>query len=42
MRNIVISSGRFLDAGDVTLREKVALLTDQLAERMYGSRAAPR
>jgi putative ABC transport system permease protein len=36
----VISSGRFLDEGDVTVREKVALLTDKLAERMYGSRAS--
>ncbi len=40
VRNLVISSGRFLDAGDVTRREKVALLTDQLALRMYGSSAA--
>ena len=40
VRNIVISSGRFLDEGDVTLRAKVALLTDKLAERMYGSRAS--
>jgi putative ABC transport system permease protein len=40
VRNIVISSGRFLDEGDVTLRAKVALLTDTLAERMYGSRAS--
>ena len=40
VRNIVSSSGRFLDDGDVTLRSKVALLTDKLAERMYGSRSA--
>jgi len=40
VRNIAIDSGRFLDAGDVTLREKVALLTDQLAQRMFGGRAA--
>ena len=40
VRNIVISSGRFLDESDVTLRAKVALLTDKLAERMYGSRAS--
>jgi putative ABC transport system permease protein len=40
VRNIVISSGRFLDEGDVTLRAKVALLTDTLAERMYGNRAS--
>src|SRR5262245_15126639 len=39
VRNIVISSGRFLDANDLRLRDKVALLTDHLAERMYGSMA---
>jgi putative ABC transport system permease protein len=37
VRNIVVSSGRFLDASDVAGREKVALLTDHLAERMYGT-----
>jgi putative ABC transport system permease protein len=42
VRNMIVSSGRFLDASDVTGREKVALLTDHLAERMYGTRnAAP-
>jgi len=40
VRNIVISSGRFLDEGDVTLRTKVALLTDRLAQRMFGSQGA--
>jgi len=40
VRNLVISSGRFLDTGDVGRREKVALLTDHLAERMYGSPGA--
>ena len=40
VRNIVISSGRFLDEGDVALRTKAALLTDQLATRMFGGRAA--
>jgi putative ABC transport system permease protein len=40
VRNIVISSGRFLDEGDLTLRTKAALLTDQLATRMFGGRAA--
>jgi putative ABC transport system permease protein len=40
VRNLVISSGRFLDAGDVTGREKVAVLTDHLAERMYGTHEA--
>ena len=42
VRNIVISSGRFLDQGDMTLRNKVVLLTDNLAKRLYGSlEAAP-
>ena len=40
VRNIVVSSGRFLDSSDVAGREKVALLTDHLAERMYGTRNA--
>src|SRR3954454_15999644 len=40
VRNIVISSGRFLDESDITLRTKTALLTDQLATRMFGGRAA--
>jgi putative ABC transport system permease protein len=40
VRNIIISSGRFLDESDVTLRSKTALLTDQLATRMFGGRAA--
>lgn len=40
VRNLVISSGRFLDGEDVSGREKVALLTDHLAERMYGTRNA--
>src|SRR5258708_15340388 len=40
VRNIVISSGRFLDENDVILRSKTALLTDQLATRMFGGRAA--
>src|SRR6266545_9594 len=40
VRNIVISSGRFLDESDITLRSKTALLTDQLAIRMFGGRAA--
>src|SRR5450755_2250951 len=40
VRNIVTSSGRFLDEGDISLRTKAALLTDQLATRMFGGRAA--
>ncbi|MGA2143600.1 MAG: ABC transporter permease [Bryobacteraceae bacterium] len=39
VRNIAISAGRFLDASDLALREKVILLTDALADRMYGGRA---
>src|SRR5207244_5188193 len=39
VRNIVVSSGRFLDDSDISLRQKVGLLTDQLAVRMYGGRA---
>ncbi len=39
VRNIVISNGRFLDSTDVSQRQKVALLTDVLADRMFGSRA---
>lgn len=40
VRNIVVSSGRFLDTSDVNGREKVALLTDHLAERMFGTKDA--
>jgi putative ABC transport system permease protein len=40
VRNILISSGRFLDDSDLTMRSRVALLTDQLAARMFGGRAA--
>ena len=38
VRNLIVTSGRFLDASDVALRQKVALLTDKLAERLYGTR----
>ena len=40
VRNLVISSGRFFDENDVAQRHKVALLTDHLAEYMFGSRTA--
>jgi putative ABC transport system permease protein len=40
VRNLVISSGRFFDEDDVALRQKVALLTDHLAEYMFGTRSA--
>jgi putative ABC transport system permease protein len=38
VRNIVSSGGRFLDDSDVALRGHVALLTDKLAQRLYGSK----
>ncbi|HKW96196.1 MAG TPA: ABC transporter permease [Bryobacteraceae bacterium] len=40
VRNLVVLSGRFLDASDVALRRKVCLLTGKLAQRMYGSHTA--
>jgi putative ABC transport system permease protein len=40
VRNIVVLSGRFLDAGDVSLRQKVALLTQKLATKLYGNQSA--
>jgi len=40
VRNIVTSNGRFFDQSDLEQRQKVALLTDQLADRMYGSGGA--
>jgi putative ABC transport system permease protein len=40
VRNLVVIAGRFLDAGDVNLRQKVALLTQKLAKRLYGSQNA--
>src|ERR1700689_3162162 len=37
VRNLVVLAGRFLDAGDVDRHQKVALLTEKLARRLYGS-----
>jgi putative ABC transport system permease protein len=37
VRNIVVLTGRFFDESDITLREHVAMLTDKLAKRMFGS-----
>jgi putative ABC transport system permease protein len=37
VRNLAVLSGRFLDASDVDLRQKVALMTEKLAKRLYGS-----
>ncbi|MCS7315581.1 MAG: ABC transporter permease [Bryobacterales bacterium] len=36
VRNLVLLAGRALEEADVTLRQKVALLTEKLAERLYG------
>ncbi len=40
VRNLVVLAGRFLDSSDVQLRQKVALLTEKLAKRLYGSQRA--
>ncbi len=40
VRNLVILSGRFLDASDVALRQKVALVTEKLAQKLYGNAQA--
>ncbi len=40
VRNLIVTAGRFLDASDVALRQKVALLTEKLARRLYGSQQA--
>ncbi|HSW50504.1 MAG TPA: ABC transporter permease [Bryobacteraceae bacterium] len=40
VRNLVLLSGRWMDWSDVGLRQKVALLTEKLARRLYGSQEA--
>jgi putative ABC transport system permease protein len=40
VRNMLVLSGRFLDSSDVALRQKVCLLTEKLAQRLYGSTSA--
>ncbi len=40
VRNIAVLAGRFLDASDTSLRQKVALLTEKLAVSIYGSQSA--
>jgi putative ABC transport system permease protein len=37
VRNIIVLSGRSFDQSDMTLRERVAMLSDKLAIRMFGS-----
>ncbi|MGH9608618.1 MAG: ABC transporter permease [Bryobacteraceae bacterium] len=40
VRNLLILQGRTFDPSDITLRERVAMLTDSLAIRMFGSQHA--
>ncbi len=40
VRNLVLLSGRFINASDVALRSKVAMITERLAKRLYGSQSA--
>jgi len=40
VRNLIVLAGRFLDASDVALRQKVALVTEKLANRLYGGQQA--
>jgi putative ABC transport system permease protein len=40
VRNLAVLAGRFLEPTDVSLRQKVALLTEKLAKRLYGSQQA--
>ena len=40
VRNSVILAGRSFDASDMTLREHVAMMTEKLATRMFGSQEA--
>lgn len=39
VRNLVNVAGRFLQADDIALRNRVAMLTDKLAIRLYGSQS---
>lgn len=40
VRSLVILAGRFLDESDVVTRQKVAVLTEKLARRLYGGQEA--
>ncbi len=40
VRNLVRIAGRPMDSSDVALRQRVALMTERLANRMYGSQPA--
>ena len=40
VRNLVVLAGRFMDSKDVALRQKVALLTEKFATRLFGGQQA--
>ncbi len=40
VRNLVLLAGRFMSADDITMRRRVACLTERLAKRMYGGQQA--
>jgi putative ABC transport system permease protein len=40
VRNIIVLAGHFMDSNDVLTRQKVAMMTQKLALRMYGSQTA--
>ena len=40
VRNLVLLEGRFMDYSDVALRAKVAMLTERLAQKLFGSQPA--
>jgi putative ABC transport system permease protein len=40
VRNLLLLAGRFLDSNDVALRQKVALLTEKFAVRLFGGQQA--
>ena len=40
VRNLELLSGRFFDAGEVAMRAHVALPTEKLARRLFGSQSA--
>lgn len=40
VRNIIVLAGHFMDSSDVTTRQHVAMLTEKLARRLYGSQSA--
>jgi putative ABC transport system permease protein len=40
VRNLLVLAGRFMDSKDVALRQKVALLTETFAKRLFGGQQA--